>query len=67
MGTLGDFCEPYRIVDLFDCTDNGRMESVQDLVFLDDRRCASNGHGFFVLAWTASGQRNDADERIVCP
>ena len=54
-----------RILDLFDRVENGRMQCVGHIVLIDDRRCASNGHGFFILAWTACGQPNDGDERVV--
>ena len=54
-----------RSLDTFDGVENGGTQGVQDIVFIDDRRCASNGHGLFVLAWTACGQCNDGDERVV--
>ena len=54
-----------RSLDLFDRVDDGRMQCVQHFALIDDRRGASIGHGFFVLAWTACGQANDGDERIV--
>ena len=38
-----------RSLDLFDGVENGGMQCVQHIALIDDRRSASNGHGFFVF------------------
>ena len=54
-----------RILDSFDGVDNGGIQRVEHIALTNDRRSASIDHGFFVFTWTACGQRNDGDERVV--